>query len=50
MGMGGALTYRLQSINGLFVRLDVLWHHAFEVSYLPGKNREIVTLKAGYNF
>jgi hypothetical protein len=50
MGMGGALTYRLQSIDGLFVRLDVLWHHAFEVSYLPGKNREIVTLKVGYNF
>lgn len=50
MQMGGALTYNFRSIYGLFVRLDVLWHHAFIVSYLPGKNREIITLKAGYNF
>lgn len=50
MGMGGALTCRIPPVEGLFVQLYVYWLHAFEVSYLPGKNREIVTLKAGYNF
>ena len=50
MGMGGSLTGRIPAVKGLYLQLYAYWHHAFAVSCLPGKNREIVTLKAGYNF
>ena len=50
MGMGGSLTGRIPFVEGLSLQLYVFWHHAFNTTLLPGKNREIVTLKAGYSF
>lgn len=50
MGMGGTLTCRIPAVKGLFVQLYGYWHHAFNVTRLPGKNREIGTLKVGYRF
>ena len=50
MGMGGTLTCRIPAVKGLFVQLHGYWHHAFNVTLLPGKNREIGTLKVGYRF
>lgn len=50
MGMGGTLTVHIPGVQGLYAQLYGYWHHAFTVSYLPGKNREIGTLKIGYQF
>ena len=48
MGLGGTLTGHIDS--HLYAQLYVYWHHAFDVTLLPGKNREIATLKIGYKF
>ena len=48
MGCGGTLTGHISS--SLYVQLHGYWHHAFEITYLGGKNREIATLKIGYKF
>ena len=50
IGMGGSLTCRIPAVKGLFVQLDGFWHHGLNVTLLPGKNREIGTLKVGYRF
>ena len=50
MGMGGTLTVRIPPREGLYLQLYAYWHHAFNVSYLPGKNREIGTVTLGYTF
>ena len=50
MGMGGTLTCRIPAVKGLFVQLDGYWLHAFNATRLPGKNREIGSLKIGYRF
>ena len=49
-GMGGTLTCRIPAVKGLYTSLYAYWYHAFNITYLPGKNREIVTLKVGYQF
>ena len=50
MGAGGTLTGRLPGLGGLFFQLDAYWYHAFDVTLLPGNDREIATLKIGYKF
>ena len=50
MGMGGTLTCRIPPVKGLYVQLYGYWHHAFNVTRLPGKNREIGKFTIGYNF
>ncbi len=50
MGLNGALTYRLKSVQGLSLTLDASWTHAFEITLLKGKNRWTSTLRLGYNF
>ena len=49
-GMGGTLTCRIPGVKGLYAQLYAFWYHAFNVTYLPGQNREIGTLKIGYKF
>jgi hypothetical protein len=49
-GMGGTLTCRIPSVKGLYAQLYGYWYHAYNATYLPGKNREIGTLKIGYKF
>ena len=49
-GLGGTLTCRIPFIKGLYAQLYAFWYHAFNVTYLPGQNREIGTCKIGYNF
>ena len=49
-GLGGTLTCRIPSAKGLFFQLYGCWYRAYNATYLPGKNREIGTLKIGYNF
>ena len=48
MGLGGTLTSHINP--SLYVQLYVYWHHAFDTTLLGGKNREIATLKVGYEF
>lgn len=48
MGLGGTLTGHIDS--HLYAQLFVYWYHAFDVTLLPGKNREMATLKIGYKF
>ena len=50
IGMGGNLTYRIPAVKGLSLQLYGYWIRAFNISYLGGKNREIVTLKIGYSY
>ena len=50
IGVGGSVSYRFPAIEGLFLQLSGSWIRAFNVSYLGGKNREIITLKIGYNY
>ena len=50
MGINGALTYRLKSVQGLSLTLDASWTHAFEITLLNGKNRWTSTLRLGYSF
>ena len=50
MTFGGTLTARIPAVKGLFFQLNVDWNHAFNVDLLPGKNREIASLKVGYKF
>jgi hypothetical protein len=49
-GMGGTLTCRIPGVKGLYTQLYAYWFHAYNVTYLPGKNREIASLKVGYKF
>ena len=49
-GLGGTLTCRIPAVQGLYLQLYGYWHHAFQITYLPGKNREIGKLTIGYNF
>jgi len=49
-GMGGTLTCRIPAVKGLYTQLYAYWYHAYNVTYLPGKNREIASLKVGYKF
>lgn len=50
IGLGGALTFHLPSVDGLYFRLDGFWRGALNPSYLDGKNREAVTLTIGYDY
>ena len=50
VGLGGALTVHIPSVDGLFVRLDANWRRALKVYRLPGKNRELITLTIGYDY
>jgi hypothetical protein len=50
VGMGGSLKAPIPSVSGLYVQLDADWVHALKKTYLGGTNREIVTLKVGYDF
>lgn len=50
MGINGALTYRLKSVQGLSLTLDASWTHAFEIDLLLGKNRWTSALRLGYDF
>ena len=50
VGAGGALTFRIPAVKGLFVQLEGSWCHAFQVTHLGGKNRETGLLKVGYDF
>ena len=50
VGLGGTLSGRIPSIDGLYLQLHLYWYHSFDTTLLPGKNREIATLKAGYRF
>ena len=49
-GLGGTLTCRIPGVKGLYTQLYAYWYHAYNVTYLPGKNREIASLKVGYKF
>ncbi len=49
-GLGGTLTCRIPAVKGLYTQLYAYWYHAYNVTYVPGKNREIATLKVGYKF
>jgi hypothetical protein len=49
-GLGGTLTCRIPSVKGLYAQLYAYWYHAYNVTNLPGQNREIGTLKIGYKF
>ena len=50
IGLGGALTFHLPSVDGLYFRLDGFWRRALKASHLGGKNREAVTLTVGYDY
>ena len=50
MGLSGALTYRIKSVQGLSLTLDGSWTHAFEITLLKGKNRWTSSLRLGYDF
>ena len=50
MAFGGTITARIPAVKGLFFQLNADWHHAFNVTLLRGKNREIASLKVGYKF
>lgn len=49
-GLGGTLTCRIPAVKGLYTQLYAYWYHAYNVTYVPGKNREIASLKIGYKF
>ena len=49
-GLGGTLTCRIPAVKGLYTQLYAYWYHAYNVTHLPGQNREIGTLKIGYKF
>ena len=48
IGAGGTLTAHINS--RLYLQLYAYWHHALDATLLPGKDREIGTLKIGYKF
>ena len=50
IGMGGTLTYRLPSVEGLSLQLHGYWTRAFNIIYLDGKNREVVTFTIRYQY
>ena len=50
IGAGGSLTCHIPAVDGLFLRLQGSWRRALKVSYLPGKNREAITLTVGYDY
>ena len=49
-GLGGTLTCRIPAVKGLYTQLYAYWYHAYNITYLPGSNREIASLKIGYKF
>ena len=50
IGLNGSVIYRLKSVQGLYLCLDASWTHAFEITFLNGKNRWTSTLRLGYDF
>ena len=50
IGLGGTLTGRLPFVKGMYLQLHGYWYHAFDATLLPGNDREIATLKVGYQF
>ncbi len=48
--LGGTITCRIPPVKGMYVQLYGCWRRAFNVTRLPGKNREIGQLTIGYNF
>ena len=49
-GVKNVMFFGIPAVKGLFVQLDGYWLHAFNATRLPGKNREIGSLKIGYRF
>ena len=50
IGLGGCLKVPIPSVDGLSVQLDADWLRALKRTYMGGTNREIATLKVGYDF
>ena len=50
VGLGGTLTARIPAVDGLYCKLYFHWDRALRATYLPGKNREAVTLTIGYDY
>ena len=50
IGLGGTLTARIPAVDGLYCKLHFHWDRALRATYLPGKNREAVTLTIGYDY
>ena len=50
IGLGGALTWHIPAVDGLYLRLDGFWRRALKTTYLSGKNREAITLTIGYDY
>ena len=50
IGLNGSVIYRLKSVQGLYLCLDASWTHAFEITFLNGKNRWTSSLRLGYDF
>ena len=50
IGAGGALTFRVPSVQGLYLRLDGRWRRALRLTLMGGHNRETGTFTVGYKF
>ena len=50
IGLGGSLKMPIPSVGGLYVQLDADWFRALKRTYMGGTNREIATIKVGYDF
>lgn len=50
VGVGGTITYRLPSVQGLFLQLEGRWLHALRKTAAGGQNRETANVTVGYEF
>ena len=49
-GVNGAITVHFSGVRGLYAQLYGSWNHAVKVVCVGGQNREIGTLRIGYQF
>ena len=50
IGLGGTLTARIPSVDGLSLRFHTYWRRGFQVKYLGGKNRSVFLLTLAYDY
>ena len=50
VGLGGTLTVRIPSVDGLSLRFHSYWHRGLRVSSLSGKNRTVFLLTLAYDY
>ena len=50
LGVNGTITVHFSGVRGLYAQLYGSWNHAVKVVCVGGQNREIGTLRIGYQF